>query len=205
MDGPQPALTAGALVAELDRGLADARHRRAIVTDDATGRGLAEGMAAAGYAAVALAVMLLDRDPPAPQPGVAREVGEAEMRAIEARLVAANDSIPDIDREVVIAGHAHLRGAVPGTRMFTAGDRDDAMLTLYARDGIAQPEDIEVDRAARGRGLASAMIALACAEARAAGAEDVFVLCHAHDGPFPLYAELGFRAAGRFWSFTRSA
>jgi GNAT superfamily N-acetyltransferase len=204
VDGPQPGLTAQALTAELDRGLADARHRRAIVTHDGTGRALAEPMAAGGYTAVGLMVMLLDREPPAPAPGLAREIDEAQMRALEARLVADSGSIPERDREVVLAGHAHLRGSIPGTRMFAGLDGDEpvAQLTLYARDGIAQPEDIETAAAHQGKGIGAAVTALATREAVAAGHE-VFILCHAADGPFPLYAALGFRAAGRFWTFTR--
>jgi GNAT superfamily N-acetyltransferase len=207
VDGPHPELTADRLTAELDRGLADARHRRAVVTDDATGRALADGMRHAGYSVGPLAVMLLDREPPEPEPGVAREIDEAQMRALEATLVAEDPDIPAIDRPVVLAGHAHVRGAAPGTRRF-AGFRDGAgvcQTTLYAHDGVGQPEDVATRPAHRGHGIAAATVSLATREAVAAGCEQVFILCNVSDGPFPLYARLGFRAAGRFWTFNRQA
>lgn len=204
VEGPHPDLTAQQLVAELDRGLADVRHRRVVVTHDATGRNLEAGMRKAGYDAAAVMVMLLDREPPAPPPGVAREITEAEMRGLEARLIGEG-SIPAHDRPVVLAGHAHLRTTVPGTRTFAGAldGEDVCQVTLYHRDGIGQPEDVETLAAARGRGVAAATVSLATREAVAAGSELVFVVCHAYDGPFALYAELGYRAAGRFWTFTR--
>src|SRR6476646_3343726 len=64
VERPHPGLLPAHVIAELDRGLADARHRRAIVTDDATGRSIADGMRRAGYSATPLMVMLLDGEPP---------------------------------------------------------------------------------------------------------------------------------------------
>src|SRR3954470_13701456 len=51
VEGPHPNLAAEQLTAELDRGLADAGHRRVIVEHDATGRALSEPMRSAGYSA----------------------------------------------------------------------------------------------------------------------------------------------------------
>src|SRR5207253_2786051 len=79
VEGPHPGLTAAQLTAELDRGLADAGHRRVIVEHDATGRALSEPMRAAGYGVVPLMVMLLEREPSAPSPGLVREVDNATM------------------------------------------------------------------------------------------------------------------------------
>lgn len=205
VEGRRPDLTAEALAAELDRGLADARHRRAIVTDDATGMALAEGMRAAGYRVTPLMVMLLDAEPPAPPPGMAHEIDERAMQALEERLVVESTHIPEHDRPVVLAGHAHIRATVPGTRVFAGvrKGRDVCQTTLFAHDGIGQPEDVETAASHRGHGIAAATVCLAAREALAAGCETVFILCSAESGPFGLYAGLGFRAAGRFWTFNR--
>jgi hypothetical protein len=164
-------------------------------------------MRRAGYNAVPLMVMLLDREAPEPAPGLAHEIDEPAMRALEERLVAANTDIPEADRPVVVEGHAHIRAAVPGTRMFAgrAGGEDVCQTTLFCHDGVGQPEDVETLAAHRGRGLAGATVALATREAVAAGADLVFILCSADTGPFPLYAAIGYRAAGRAWTFTRQA
>lgn len=210
VEGRRPDLTAETVVAELDRGLADARHRRAIVTDDATGRRVAEGMRAAGYGVGPLAVMLLDREPPEPAPGVAHEIDEAAMRALETRIVEDDPQIPEHDRAVVVEGHAHMRAASDGrvrVRRFagTDGGQDVCRTFLYTDGATGQPEDVETLRAHRGKGIAAATVSLAAREALAAGCDLVFILCHAATGPVSLYADLGFRVSGRFWTFNRQA
>ncbi len=67
------------------------------------------------------------------------------------------------------------------------------------------PELVNTLAEHRGHGLAAATVSLAAREALAAGCDMVFIVCAAADGPVALYARLGFRAAGRFWSFTRPA
>lgn len=47
------------------------------------------------------------------------------------------------------------------------------------------------------------MVALASREALAAGCDLVFVVCSLATGPVALYSGLGFRVAGRFWTFNR--
>jgi GNAT superfamily N-acetyltransferase len=203
--GPHPGLTAKGLIAELDAGLSDARHRRVTVADDATGRGLVDDFRAAGWQVSPTLVMLLDREPPAPPPGVAREVDEPTMRALEELIVRDDPAFPAHDEPVVLAGHIHMRAAIPGTRTFAgAHDGVDAcQTTLYAVGRTGQPESVGTLSAHEGHGLASATVALATREALAAGCDLVFILCHADTGPVPLYARVGFRAAGRFWAFTR--
>jgi GNAT superfamily N-acetyltransferase len=209
VEGAQPQLTAEALCAELDRGLADAHHRRAIVTDDATGRRIADDMRAAGYGAGPLAVMLLDREPPEPPAGLAHEIDEPAMRALEERIVAQDDAIPPHDKQIVIEGHAHMRAARAGgyrVRMFAGvdGGEDVCRTFLYTDGRTGQPEDVETLPAHRGKGLAAATVSLAAREALAAGCDLVFILANAANGPVALYSELGFRVSGRFWTFNRT-
>ena len=76
-------------------------------------------------------------------------------------------------------------------------------MTLYGDGRTAQPEDVHTLPEHRGHGLSSATVSFAAREARAAGADLVFLVCDAAHGPYPLYAGLGFRAVGRYWAFTR--
>lgn len=206
VEGRRPELTAEGLCTELDRGLAGASHRQAAVTDDATGRRIADDMRSAGFSATSLGVLLLDREPPGPDPArPAREITEEEHRALEARLHAAEPRIPVADRPIVLEGHAHMRATIPGTRSFAglAGDEPVCQTTLFCHGGVGQPEDVGTLPEHRGKGVAAAAVSLATREALVAGSDLVFILCSLSDGPLALYSQLGFRAAGRFWTFNR--
>ncbi|MDP9393173.1 MAG: GNAT family N-acetyltransferase, partial [Actinomycetota bacterium] len=74
---------------------------------------------------------------------------------------------------------------------------------LYLRDGVAQVEEVATEPAARGRGLASALVVEAVRRARSAGAELVFLVAEADDWPEKLYRRLGFSDVGRITSYTR--
>lgn len=203
--GRHPELTAAALMAELDAGLADAAHRHVSVADDATGRRLADDFRAAGWRVGPALVMLLDREPPEPAPGVAREVDEAAMRALEAQTVREDAGIPADSEPMVLAGHAHVRATVPGTRMFVgAHDGVDAChATLFTDGRTGQPESVVTLSEHEGHGLAAATVSVATRAAQSAGCDLVFIICHGDTGPVALYSRLGFRAAGRYWTFTR--
>jgi GNAT superfamily N-acetyltransferase len=203
--GPQPELTADALIAELDRGLADVGHRRAQLDDDATGRRLAEDMRKAGYNVAGVLVMELDGEPPAVPEGVVRVAEEPAMRALDRLLHEQDPDFPAADLDVVVEAHAHLRAAVPGTRAFVAAaDGTDASCTTLYCDGVTgQPEDVNTLAAFRGRGLAAATVSAAARAALDEGCEFVFLVVDAETGPVPLYASLGFRPIGRYWAFTR--
>ena len=54
----------------------------------------------------------------------------------------------------------------------------------------------------RNRGHASAVVLRAAGEARAAGADLVFLWCDANDWPKELYRRLGFDEIGRYVKFT---
>ena len=203
--GAHPELTAEQLTAELDRGLADVGHRRVVVEDDATGRALSEPMRDAGYSVVPLMVLLLAESPPAPDPALVHEVDNETMSAVQARLLDDEDEVPPADRPVIVAGQAHVRATVPGTRSYAGvlDGEDVGQTNLYCHGGVGQPEHVITAPAARGRGIAAAMVARATLDAVDAGCDLVFMVCDAATGPFQLYAGLGYRAAGRFWTFTR--
>lgn len=204
--GPQPDLTADDLVAELDRGLADVGHRRAQVGDDATGRRLADDVAKLeGWTAAPVLVMVLEREPPEPPPGVTREIDHEAMMALEALLVDEYDDVPQDEKPVVVAGRAHLTAVIDGTRYFTAtaDGTDVSTVYLYTDGRTGQLEDVGTLEAHRGQGLASATVNVAARAAIDAGCDMTFLVCHAGTGPVALYADLGFRTVGRYWAFTR--
>jgi len=203
--GRHPSLTAESLIAELDRGLADVAHRRAVVEDDVTGQAVADGMREAGYMAVPLMVMVLDGEPPAPPDGVVRVIEEDVMAGLARRVMDDDEWVPEHDRDHVVAGQSFVRSTVPGTRSYAGMlDGEDVCHTvLFQRDGTAQPENVVTMTAARGRGIAAATVARATLDALADGADLVFLVCDAATGPYALYAGLGYRAVGRFWTFTR--
>jgi GNAT superfamily N-acetyltransferase len=115
--------------------------------------------------------------------------------------------MPEHDRPVVVAGHAHIRTALEGTRRFLGSHdgTDASQTTLYTDGRTGQPESVGTLLAHQGHGLASATVGFAAREALGAGCDLVFIVSLADTGPVALYAGVGFRAAGRFWTFTRPA
>lgn len=206
--GPQPRLTADLLLAELDRGLADAPHRRAMVLDEPTGRRLAEQLAGRpGWQIGSLLVMPLVTEPLEPPPGIVREVDDATLRRLDLQVNEQDRDLPPGVAAKLVAGRAALRGAVPGTRRFIGAREgaDACTATLYSDGETAQVEAVNTLPGQRGHGLAAATVSHAAREALAGGHELVFILCDGTDGPVPLYAGLGFSPLGRYWTFTRPA
>ena len=92
-----------------------------------------------------------------------------------------------------------------GTRFFVA--RAEGVLAgfceLYVHDGVAELDNVHTLDAFRGRGIARAVVGHAIRQARAAGADLVFLIADDADWPKDLYAKLGFDPIGRFWQFTK--
>jgi ribosomal protein S18 acetylase RimI-like enzyme len=84
------------------------------------------------------------------------------------------------------------------TRFFAVlVDGDVASYTdLYREGAVAQVEDVATVPEHRERGYASAVVLRAVEEARAAGAELVFLVADAEDWPKELYRRLGFDEIG---------
>ena len=199
-----PAPDAGAIAAAADDVLAGLGHRFLIVEGPAGPR-VAPDLVRRGYAAEDHVFMALrrPRDRP-PAPGLAREANEAELEAVEAQTTA--EAPHGGDPAVVAAltaGRRLLHAAAPGTRFVVAGadGQDAAHATLYADGRIAQVEDVATRTAFRGRGLARAVVSLACE--LAAAHELVFIVADEADWPKALYARLGFDPVGHAWAFTK--
>ncbi|MBI3647228.1 MAG: GNAT family N-acetyltransferase [Actinobacteria bacterium] len=88
-----------------------------------------------------------------------------------------------------------------GKRWFAIRDRGRlvSVAALLLLEGIAYVDDVATFPASRGRGFASALTLHLGREARAAGAQDVYLSAEP-DGPVGMYERLGFREAGRLAS-----
>jgi ribosomal protein S18 acetylase RimI-like enzyme len=194
---------ADGLIGALDDLYAHLPHRRAFVELPEVGERLAPSMRAAGWLAERDVFMVLrgDRDRTAPA-GLAREVDEPTIRAVEARTIGEEHYGEPAIVDQLLASRAAF-GRAGRARYFVAGSDgvDGCHATLYSDGVVAQIEDVGTVKALRGRGLARA----ACSAAldAAAGHELVFIVADDDDWPKELYAKLGFEAVGRPWAFTR--
>jgi len=205
------AVGADELAGELDRLYARHPHRMAMVEDEATGAHLAPGLAERGWRTTREVVMALraprDREP---EPGLAREAGEADAAPVEILSMLEEDELngaPDAEAVArqVVAARAAQRRAQPRTRRFVGrwGGRDGSVATLFADGTTAQVEAVGTITPLRGHGLARAVVSAAVDAALADGHEHVFIVADDEDWPKELYAKLGFRPVGRIWQLVR--
>jgi GNAT superfamily N-acetyltransferase len=110
----------------------------------------------------------------------------------------------------LVATQRALREATPA-RCFGAGEPGEplaAMCTLFLDEEVngrrvATVEEVGTLERWRGRGLASAVVREAVAEAGRWGADLIIVPADADDWPQLMYARLGFAAVGRQVGLTR--
>jgi ribosomal protein S18 acetylase RimI-like enzyme len=76
---------------------------------------------------------------------------------------------------------------------------------LYVAQGVGQVEDVATKEAHRGHGYATAVVLRAAGEARAEGADLVFLVADGDDWPKELYRKLGFDTVGRLTKFFLTA
>jgi GNAT superfamily N-acetyltransferase len=196
---------ADALIGALDDLYADLPHRRAFVERPEVGARLAPRLRAAGWLVERDVFMVLGRDRDrVAAPGLAREVDEATIRAVEAQTIAEEPYGEPAIIEQLLASRSAF-GRAGRARYFVAASDgvDGCHATLYSDGVVAQLEDVGTLKALRGRGLARAACSAALDAATAAGHELVFIVADDEDWPKRLYAKLGFDAVGRPWAFTR--
>jgi GNAT superfamily N-acetyltransferase len=194
------------LAAALDDLYAGYPHRRALVERADTGARLAGAMRRRGWL-VQHDLFMAHRRPPdrRPAPGLAREVDEAALRAVEAATFREEPyGEPEVIEQLLTARSA-MCAAADGVRFFVgAVDGVDAChTTLYSDGGVAQVEDVATLGAFRRRGLARATVSAAIAAALEMGHELVFIVADDDDWPKDLYARLGFDPVGAAWGFIR--
>ncbi len=197
--------TAEAVAGAADEVLGGLGHRALVIEDADLGRRLTPALGARGYR-IDDHVIMVRRRPPDRPPDTrgAREAGEAELEAVEAATTAEapHGDDPGVVAELT-AGRRLLHAAAPGTRYVVgaADGVDAAHATLYANGRIAQIEDVGTLQAFRRRGLARAVVSLACE--LAAGHEVLFLVADQGDWPKDLYARLGFDPVGHVLACTK--
>jgi GNAT superfamily N-acetyltransferase len=101
---------------------------------------------------------------------------------------------------------ATYRAKVPPLRYWLAlvdGEPRAFFSSWEGTDGVGQVEDLFVEKAWRHRGLATALIHHAVADARGAGAGPVVIIADTTDTPKTMYAAIGFRPIAVVTKYTR--
>lgn len=191
--------TADEVAGEIER----LRRRQALVPDEDLGARIAPDMAKSGYV-VGRQVVMVHRRPPDRSPDLdrVREVDHTALRPLRTRLIVAQAWGSPETAEVLLAVKPLIAERVTA-RFFAAfeGDEVAAYADLYHDGAEAQIEDVATAPEHRNRGHASAVVLRAVEEARAAGAEFVFLVADAEDWPKEWYAKLGFDEVGRYYKF----
>jgi GNAT superfamily N-acetyltransferase len=206
VDALAPDVTAETLVDSADRILGGAgyRHRRVVITDDATGVRMQPSLLAAGYLAEPSVQMVLRRAPDRPPVIAVEECSFAASRALTEEIYRREGQVPADLIPRFVDQHESWERAI-GARRFVA--RIDGVLAgqceLYL-DGLdAQVEFVDTLEEFRGRGVARSVVLGAVAVARDVGAERIFIMGDDDDWPKELYQRLGFDPMARRWDFTR--
>lgn len=178
-------------------------HRLVEVQGEALAPSLGEGMRRNGYT-VSHELVLVLRDPPPRLPHVLVEHLDIDERAVvgaadwhEEQPLWPDELCRELGDRV-----RTLAGAVDATFLGVRGPDGDvvARADLFARDGVAQVEEVMTRDAVRGRGYASALIAAAVAIGQA-HADLVFLVADADDWPQNLYRRKGFVDQQKLTSF----
>jgi ribosomal protein S18 acetylase RimI-like enzyme len=194
-------LEADAEVAQARAGFA---HRSIFFRDAATAERLAPAFVARGWEVHRGLVMVLRRAPERPiDTSRVTEVAIEDLRAV--RMAAMPPwGTPEVRAQMTDAKHGIAeRVAVRCFAVLVDGEPVSST-DLYEGDGVAQIEDVATLSEHQGRGYASAVVTKAADEARAAGADLVFLVTDADDWPKELYGRLGFDASGSYVKVTRA-
>jgi ribosomal protein S18 acetylase RimI-like enzyme len=198
-------VTAADLAAEAEQALGGAglAHRAILVRDVATGERLASGFVELGWSVGRFLLMAQRRDPDRDADlSQVRVVGEAALRtARERSITAAPWGSPEVARQLLEG-----KRRIPLPKRFYAVIVDGEPVSwtdLYLEGDTAQVEDVGTVAEFRGRGYATAVVLRAVADARANGADLVFLTSDADDWPKELYRKLGFDELGGYLKFTR--
>jgi GNAT superfamily N-acetyltransferase len=186
-------------------GGAELEHRVLWVEDAEEGERLAPGLTAQGYEVERNVVMVYAREP---DRWTDERAEELDVETATAFTLTSNLESPDIDDPSDARMLAEFKGELDrrvGARFF--GARVDgevaAACDLYRLGDVAEIEDVFTLEAARGRGLARAVVLAALRAARTSGADLVFLGADDEDWPRELYAKLGFDRVARSFDFVR--
>lgn len=198
---------AARIAAEADRlqGGAGLAHRAVYVPGGKLGAGLEADFLRLGWGGEENLVMIHAGAPDRPAEAEVEEVGIGDVAGLYRRYRETQAFGADSDTLDQLATRDALVAECARARFFTVreGGEPVSFCTLFRLGEVAQVEDVVTDRDFRGRGYARAVVLRAVEEARAFGAEVIFLDADARDWPRHLYAKLGFQEARREWDFVR--
>jgi ribosomal protein S18 acetylase RimI-like enzyme len=179
------------------------KRRMIHVPDSAVGERLAPHFKSKGWLVRRHVLMAQLREPAREADlSIVSEVAEPMLRAARHRVVAGEPwAKPEIMAELFAA--KALIGERARARFFAVVVDGEVVSysDLYEEGDDAQIEDVGTLPEFRGRAYASAVVLKAIAEARADGAEFVFLVADLEDWPKELYRRLGFDELGYFVKF----
>lgn len=191
-------VSAADLVEEAERvqGAAGLEHRLLFFRSAELGERFAPDLVSLGWRCDRHVIMAQRRPPErALDTRLVSEVSEADLREARERQIRSYPwGTPEVARQLLDA-----KRRIPVEARFFAVTPDDAVASyadLYLDGEIAQVEDVATMPEHRSRGYASAVVLRAVEEARAGGAELVFLVADAEDWPKDLYRRLGFDEIG---------
>ncbi len=200
-----PRASAQQLEAEAERLLGSYGHRRLVVHDQELGARLAPDLTARGWNVDRLLVMVRTR--PAQRMVADDLAAEATREQGAAALAAFRREQPFGWQDEAVRQLAEMDARFSSrldAREFVApAGSPTAACRLYSDGRTAQVDEVGTLEAARGRGLASAVVLAAVAAAQAGDHDLVFLVTNAGDWPQDLYRRLGFDDVGSVYEFLK--
>jgi ribosomal protein S18 acetylase RimI-like enzyme len=196
--------TVAELVEDADASQAGLRHRK-IAIDHELGAEVEPGFRALGWGVDRLLVMAHREAGKAVADSAVEEVDPEELAPVWAEGIRQGPYGADDETVRQLVAAQHLRRQAVAVRYFAArvDERIASYCELFSDGGTAQVESVMTLEEFRGRGLATAVVGRAAAEARASGHDFVFLDADDEDWPKGLYRKLGFAEIGRIWDFVR--
>jgi ribosomal protein S18 acetylase RimI-like enzyme len=196
--------TVAELVEDADAAQAGLRHRK-VAIDHELGAEVEPGFRALGWRVERLVVMAQRGTGRAVDGSAVEEIDPAELAPVWAEGIRRGPYGADEETVRQLVAAQHLRRRAVAVRYFAArvGERIASYCELFSDGRTAQVESVMTLEEFRGRGLATAVVGRAAAEARASGHDLVFLDADDEDWPKELYRKLGFAEIGRIWDFVR--
>jgi putative acetyltransferase len=201
---PAPDLDAERLHGAVERLQGRLEHRRVEVFDAGTAERLDAGMAERGYDRGRSVLMGWDGGDPDPAPQV-EQVPYSAVERLREEWLRDDPWAPDAETLAQGLAADRLAFSATPTRAFAVVEdgRPQAYGLLLDLGDVALVEDVYTTPAARGRGLAAAVVARLVWESRRAGHAETVLATDAGGLARGLYERLGFTALGMVHRFLR--
>lgn len=207
----RPGLPAAEVIAVADEALASFGHRTVAIRGEDDGARLARELEAVPEWEVETTVYMVWRSAPSSPPAVeTRETPLADCEDLRRELIRAGlpaeaAAEPEATTEQLLEMSRRF-GAAAGDRWFVAPSGEPASACCLLSGGdIGQVEDVGTLPAARGRGLAQAVVLAAASASREAGHRLTFLSADADDWPRLMYEKLGFETCGAMQVLRRTS